>query len=171
MIPSLLALLAILDATFAGFRAAAGRNAHIHKYTYYRRALLRGAGSGAILVTALAATTVIALLLTAAPATLYAELLTIGARMLQVFLGYTLLVLAALALYATARPELRILATVAILGPFTLVRPLVVAGATIWGIAPGASPIALALTVGSSTSVLALGKILDWHAGRLASLT
>lgn len=170
MIPALLASLAILDAAFAGFRAAAGRDARIFKYAYYRRALVKGACSGAALVVALAAATVIALLLSAAPATLYAELLGIGARMLHVFLGYALLVLAALALYGAARPELRILATVAILGPFTLVRPLVVVAATIWGVAAGASPVALGLTVVSSASVLVLGRLLDWHQGRWAHL-
>ena len=168
MIPALLALLAIVDAAFAGFRAAAGRDARIFKYAYYKRALLRGAGAGTGLVLALAAATGVALLVTPAPAALYAELLEIGARMLQVFLGYALLVLAALALYGTARLELRILATVSILGPFTLLRPLVVVGATSWGVALGASPIAAALTVGSSASVLVLGRILDWHQGRLA---
>jgi hypothetical protein len=59
---------------------------------------------------------------------------------------------------------------VAILGPFTLVRPLVVVAATIWGVAAGASPVALGLTVVSSASVLVLGRLLDWHQGRWAHL-
>lgn len=166
MIPALLAVLAIVDAAFAGFRAAAGRDARIFKYAYYRRAMLVAAAAGAGLVVALAAATVTALLITAAPGALYAELLEIGARMLQVFLGYALLVVAALALYGTAQTELRILATVAILGPFTLLRPLVIVAATMWGVAHGASPLAFFLTVASSASVLLLGRALDWHAGR-----
>lgn len=171
MIPALLAVLAIVDAAFAGFRAAAGRDARIFKYAYYRRAMLFAAAAGAGLVVALAAATMTALLITAAPGAVYAELLGIGARMLQVFLGYTLLVLAALALYATARVDLRILATVAILGPFTLIRPLVIVAATIWGVAHGASPFAFCLTVASSASVLLLGRAIDWHAGRARRLT
>ena len=171
MIPALLASLAILDAAFAGFRAAAGRDARIFKRAYYRRALLLGAGAGACLVVALAVATGIALFGARAPGALYADLLVIGARMLQVFLGYALLVLAALALYATARMELRILATVSILGPFTLLRPAVVVAATAFGVASSESSLAVALTVGSSASVLLLGWLLDWHYGRLSRFT
>ena len=170
MIPLLLASLAILDAAFAGFRAAAGRDARIFKRAYYQRAVLLGGGAGAILVALLAAATGIALLATPSPGALYADLLMIGARMLQVFLGYALLVLAALALYGTARAELRILATVSILGPFTFLRPLVVAFATAWGVAAGVSLPAASLTILSSASVLALGRLLDWHYGRIQRL-
>jgi hypothetical protein len=170
VIPALLASLAIVDAAFAGFRAAAGRDARIFKRAYYRRALLVGAGAGACLVAALAMATGIALFFSRDPGALYAELLVIGARMLQVFLGYALLVLAALALYATARMELRILATVSILGPFTLLRPVVVLAATALGVASSPSSVAVALTVGSSASVLLLGWLLDWHYGRLSRL-
>ncbi|MEO5729373.1 MAG: hypothetical protein ABI134_25540, partial [Byssovorax sp.] len=112
----------------------------------------------------------IALLLSRDPGALHAELLVIGARMLQVFLGYALLVIAALALYATARMELRILATVSILGPFTLLRPAVVITATALGVASSKSSVAIALTIGSSASVLLLGWLLDWHYGRLSRL-
>ena len=161
MIPLLLASLAILDAAFAGFRAAAGRDARIIKRAYYRRALLTGAGAGAWLVAALAAATGIALAASADPGALYADLLAIGARMLYVFVGYSILVLCALALYATAEMELRILATVSILGPFTLARPVVVVAATVWGTIPSRDPPAVALTVASSTAVLLLGRWLD----------
>lgn len=166
MIPLLLASLAILDATFAGFRAAAGRDARIFKRAYYRRALLTGAGSGALLVAVLAVATGLALVASPDPGALYGDLLAIGARMLQVFLGYAILVLGALALYATARMELRILATVSILGPFTLLRPAVVVAATAWGAIPSRSPAAIALTLASSGSVLLLGRILDHRYGR-----
>lgn len=165
MIPLLLASLAILDAAFAGFRAAAGRDARIFKRAYYRRAVLTGAGAGALLVVALAVATGLALASSADPHGLYADLLAIGARMLQVLLGYAMLVLGALALYATARMELRILATVSILGPFTLLRPAVVVAATAWGVILGGSLPAIALTVASSTGVLAVGRILNHRYG------
>lgn len=171
MIPALLAVLAIIDAAFAGFRAAAGRDARIFKRAYYQRAVLLGVGAGVALVLALAAITVAALVLAPSPSALYAELLTIGARMLQVFLAYALLVVAALVLYATARRELRILATVSILGPFTLLRPLVVLVATTWGLCGGASLSAVALTVVSSASVLGLGRLVDRRYGREPRLT
>ncbi len=171
MIPALLAVLAIIDAAFAGFRAAAGRDARIFKRAYYQRAVLVGVGAGVALVLALAALTLAALVLARSPSALYAELLAIGARMLHVFLAYALLVVAALVLYATARRELRILATVSILGPFTLLRPLVVIVATIRGLGGGASLPAIALTVVSSASVLGLGRLLDRRYGREPPLT
>jgi hypothetical protein len=107
----------------------------------------------------------LALAASADPRGLYADLLAIGARMLHFLIGYTMLVLGALALYATARMELRILATVSILGPFTLLRPVVVVAATAWGVIPGGSLPAVALTVASSTAVLAVGRILDHRYG------
>jgi len=166
VIPALLALLAVLDAAFAAFRAAAGRDARIYKRAYYRRALALGAGSGAALVAVLAALTLAALHASGRPGALYAELLGIGARMLEVFSIYVLLVLAALALYATAKIELRILATVSVLGPFTLLRPLVVVAATAWGLGAGGSAPAVALTLASSGAVLVVGRLLDRRYGR-----
>lgn len=162
MIPALLSFLAVLDAAFAGFRAAAGRDARIDKRAYYQRALLLGAAAGVALVVALGALTGGALLASPTPRTVYAELLVIGARMLQVLVGYAVLVLAALALYATTILELRILATVAVLGPFTLLRPWVVVAATAWGVSAGEGWLATSLTVVSSGAVLLLGRMLDW---------
>jgi hypothetical protein len=60
VIPLLLAALAVLDAMFAGFRAACGREGHIFKRGYYRRALALGAGAGAALVAGLALLTLVA---------------------------------------------------------------------------------------------------------------
>jgi hypothetical protein len=161
-------LLAVVDAAFAGFRAAAGRDARIDKRAYYRRAVIRGGAAGAGLCVALAAMTAGALLASGDAGVLWADLLAIGARMLEVLLGYTVLVLTALALYATTRLELRILATVTILGPFTLLRPAVIAAATAWGVAAGRSGLAVGLTVASSAAVLLLGKLLDGYYGRVA---
>ncbi|APR82842.1 Hypothetical protein A7982_08191 [Minicystis rosea] len=166
MIPALLALLAVLDAVFAGFRAAAGRNGRIDKWAYYQRAMMSAALAGGGVVLALAALTGAALLVAPDPAALYADLLVIGARMLWVFLGYTVMVLAALVVYAVASYELRTLATVTLLGPFTLLRPAVVAAATAWGIAAGRSAPATSLTIASSCAVLLLGWLLDRWYGR-----
>jgi hypothetical protein len=161
VIPALLCVLAVVDATFAGFRAAAGRDARIFKRAYYRRALGIGAAAGLAEVGLLAALTGAATFASGDAAALYAELLAIGARMLHVILAYAVLVLGALALYATARLELRTLATVTVLGPLTLIRPLVVVAATAWGVAVGCSTLAVLLTVVSSATVLLVGWFLD----------
>jgi len=166
VIPTLLSALAVVDAGFAGFRAAAGRDARIFKRAYFRRAMLGGGAAGAGVVLALAAATVAVLVGSGHATAEYAQLLRIGGRMLWVLGAYATLVLAALLIYATARAELRTLATVAILGPFTLIRPTVIAAATIAGLADGATAPAAALTVASSAAVLALGRALDWWYGR-----
>ena len=102
MIPLLLAALAVLDAMFAGFRAACGRDGHIFKRGYYRRALALGAGSGAALVAGLVLLTLVVLLVSRDPGALYGDLLHIGLRLLTVFLAYVALVLAAVGISAAA---------------------------------------------------------------------
>jgi hypothetical protein len=128
--------------------------------------MLGGAAAGAGLVLVLAAATMAVLGVSRHPASEYAQLVRIGGRMLSVLGVYTVLVMAALLVYGTARAELRTLATVAILGPFTLIRPAVVAAATIVGLMDGATAAAAALTIASSAAVLALGRGLDWWHGR-----
>jgi hypothetical protein len=169
VIPTLLSALAIVDAAFAGFRAAAGRNARIFKRRYYQTAMLGGAAAGAGLVLVLAAATMAVLAVSRHPASEYAQLVRIGGRMLRVLGVYSALVMAALLVYGTARAELRTLATVAILGPFTLIRPAVVVAATISGLSGGATAPSAALTVVASAAVLALGRGLDWWHGRAFS--
>lgn len=167
MTPLLLALLAIVDAAFAGFRAAAGRNARIFKFEYYRQSLLRGAFAGVGLVAALAVLTALALLLVHDPADQYAELVEVGERMLWVLGAYAALVIAALVVYALADWDLRSLATVAILGPFTLLRAWVIALASAVGLAAGKGPVTWALTLVSCGAVVWLGRVLDrWYARR-----
>lgn len=163
MIAALMVLAAVVDLAFCGYRAAAGRNASIEKTGYYLRALLAGAGVGVAVSLVLAAATIAVL----AVQPIYPELVAIGARMLVVIGGYAVLVLAAIAVYAVAQHELRTLATVAILGPFTLIRPGVIAVAALVGVWPSWSAAAIALTVAACVAVLAAGAWLDRrYAGR-----
>ncbi len=164
MIPTLLALLAIVDAAFAGFRAAAGRNARIFKRDYYGRSLLRGALAGLALVTVLGAATVVLLALSADAHRQYDELLLVGQRMLWVFVPYAVLVLLALVLYGTTDYDLRALATVAILGPFTLLRPWLIGLGCIVGLAVEVGPGTRVLTIASCAALVLLGKALDFRA-------
>ena len=161
MTPALLASLAIVDAAFAGFRAAAGRNARIFKRDYYRKSLVRGALAGLILVACLALLTLALLWLCKDPRREYAELVGVGVRMSWVFIPYAGLVLAALLVYGLADDDLRSFATVAILGPFTLVRPWVIALGCAVGLCAGASLPTWVLTVTSSGLVILLGRWLD----------
>lgn len=167
MTPLLLAVLAIVDAAFAGFRAAAGRNARIFKFAYYRQSLLRGALAGVALVAVLAVLTALALVFVQDPARQYAELVVVGGRMLWVLGAYAALVIVALVVYAVADWDLRSLATVAILGPFTLLRAWVIALASAVGLAAGVGRVTWALTLVSCGAVVLLGRGLDrWYARR-----
>lgn len=161
MIPALLSFFAILDAAFVGFRAAAGRDGRIDKRAYYARAMAHGTLAGVGLVVALGALTAVALVTAPDAARTYAELLVIGARMLLWIGAYAGLVFVALGFYAVTSLDVRVLSTVAVLGPFTLLRPWIVVAATAWGLSGGASLRAGALTVVSSAAVLALARLLD----------
>jgi len=131
VIAALMALAAIVDLAFCGFRATAGRSARIDKRRYYARAMAAGAGVGLVVVVVAFAAATLAMRAT------YPELVAIGTRMPVVIGAYAALVFAAIGLYLVAEHELRTLATVAILGPFTLMRPAVIAGAAAIGLAPG----------------------------------
>jgi hypothetical protein len=168
VIPALLSFLAVLDAAFVGFRSAAGRDGRIDKRLLYLRAVGHGALAGAGLVAALAALTAVVLATAPSAAATYADLLIIGERMLHVIGVYTLLVLVALALYASPNLDVRVLSTVAVLGPFTILRPWIVVAATSWGLAAGAGARAAALTVTSSAAVLLLARAIDGAHARAA---
>lgn len=161
MVAFSLALLAVVDGVFAGFRAAAGRNARIDKRAYYRESLWRGALSGAALVLLLALLTAVVLACSPNAFLQYVELVRVGARMLFVLGAYATLVLLALVIYGTCDWNWRSLATVAILGPFTLLRPWVIGGAVAYGLADGAVCVTWLLTLVSSAAVILLGHVLD----------
>jgi hypothetical protein len=154
VIPALVALAAVVDLAFSGYRAAAGRNARIVKTGYYVRALGVGAAVGVAVTLPFAAVSL------AAPG-LAAELVVVGARMLMVIGVYATLVLAAILVYVVAEHEVRTLATVAILGPFTLIRPAVIAVALAVGLWPGRSAAATLFTLGAGAAVLLAGAGLE----------
>jgi len=122
-VPAGLCLLAVLDGVFAGFRAAAGRNARIHRARYHRRASLRGLFASLVVLTLVAAWTLAALALSSRRGELYSQLRGGGVRMLAVYGPYAVLVLIALAGYVLLPFNAANFMMVLILGPFTLARP------------------------------------------------
>lgn len=145
--------LALLDTTLAGFRCAAGRDGRIQKRAYYLAAMRRGFESGLFVCVLLGGLTALA---ASRPdgAAFYADLVAIGLRMLPVFAAFGGLVVVALTVYGLSRHEVRTFATVAILGPFTLARPWVIALATGLGVHGAKNPTAIAVTLLSSAAVL-----------------
>lgn len=122
----LLALLALADVTFSAFRDAAGRNPRIEKTSYYRRAMLGGLLCG-LFVLALCMV-VRSLLLGQASNSefLMEDMGYSGGRMVAVYGSYATLVLLALGVWRVGDSELRTLMSVAILGPLTLLRHVLI---------------------------------------------
>jgi hypothetical protein len=130
IVPLAFFALSVTDAAFCGFRDAAGRDARIFKAELFRRGLLAGLAVCAVGVALAAAV---------AFAGDYDDLLGAAQAMLPPLAVYASLVLAAMGVWATAEADLRTLASVVILGPFTLVRPGVVIAAAALGAVHAAS--------------------------------
>jgi hypothetical protein len=159
-IAAALLLVAMLDGSFAGFRASAGRTGLIN----HRQSDYQAARRGAALTVALLAPVIAGACadVAARPARLddYART---GTIMLTVYGPYAVLVLIALTCYATASWRVRYLASALILGPLTLLRPAVaILGAAI-GAALSNDIAAAAAAVLSAIAVLAVEPL----AGRL----
>lgn len=150
MIPAVvLCAMALLDGALAGFRAVAGRDAHIVKEPLLRRGVRRGVGCGVGELVVIAVMLLALLLGSPDAERLFGEMVDAGRRMLVVFVPYTVIVLSALGAYAVPNLELRCLATVVVLGPLTMVRSAVLlagAAAAAWT-APGAVQVVAFATV------------------------
>lgn len=159
----LLGSLAVVDAGFCGFRDAAGRDRRIEKRPYYLRAVRRGMALGAAMLLPFGAA--IALV---ADGVLWPDLLSVAARMVLVYGAYATVVVSALALYKVASGDLRTLATVAVLGPFTLIRPLVICAGGVWGAIGAAHPTSALIACLAAAAMIgfefALGAIRTTHA-------
>lgn len=160
-----LALLALVDGACAGFRSSVGRTGLISHRASDRRAARRGAGLAAVLL----APAVLFSCFGALPDHSQAEVfLRAGELMLDVYAPYGLAVIVALIAYATLGWRKRYLASAAILGPFTLLRPaVVILGA---GLAIGVThdlAVALSATL-AILAVLAVEPVADrlWYANR-----
>ncbi len=130
-----LCLMALCDGALSGFRAAAGRNALVRKQQYYVRAAAHGLVAALAALAVLGATIGLTLGVAEDPAGRYEGFVAAGGRMLVVYLPYSVLVLGALAGLAIPRFEVRSVLTTLILGPSTLLRPLIImAGAVLAGV-------------------------------------
>ncbi len=152
MIPALLCLFALLDGTLLGFRAAAGRNGLIDKRRYFRRAMAIGVLASAAAALALIGFAALLVWRADDPVALWAALVDAGARSLRWWIPYGLIAMVAILAWSLST-EARTVATVVILGPFTLARPLVVIAGLVAGALPaGRFEVQLfAATVGAVT--------------------
>ena len=152
--------LALLDGAFAGFRASLGRTGLINHRKSDYQAAWRGAGLVGVLLTPVISAAGAGLLAHPARLGQYARA---GKAMLEVYGPYALLMLTALACYAALNWRLKYLATALILGPFTLLRPVIVILGGALGLAQSNNP---AVAVLAGLSVVAV-SVVEPLAGRL----
>jgi hypothetical protein len=132
-VPVILCGLALLDAAFAGFRSSTGRDAGLVDHRYNLVAAGWGIGVGILGLVVIAACTVPWLLRESSRSDNYQSMLTAGTRMLVVYLPMATLNLLAISLYLLATShEVRAVAMTLVLGPFTLLRPPVIAAGALW---------------------------------------
>jgi hypothetical protein len=127
VVPAVLVLLALI-AGFAGFRAATGRNARIRKRCYYLMAVYRGFGGGAAGLGLVALVVAMALGSAADPGARYDGLVRAGTRMLVALAPFAALVVVSLLANWVLPMRVSTFVILVGLGPFTLVRPVVVLG-------------------------------------------
>lgn len=159
MIPViLLAVLAFVDAGFCGFRAAAGRNARLFLGSYYRRSVRRALvfGGAIILLVGCVAMTGLAL----GDDGTWNALVATASRMVLVYGVFATMVLVALGLYLIGRFDLAVLATVLVLGPFTLVRPAVIVLGGAWAAWMAPTPFAAVLALAAAATMVSFERLL-----------
>ena len=133
IIPFTLWILATLDAAFAGFRAAAGRNALLDKRAYYRRSLLIGALYGQLMAGVVAA---VVLGIAHVDQGFWPEAMAAATRFLWVMAPYAAIVVLALAIRLIPSIDLKCISSVVVFGPCVLIRPVVVIAAAIYALLP-----------------------------------
>lgn len=163
-VPCALALLALVDAAFAGFRASTGRNSRIRKLPHHLTAGRRGLACGAAGIATVAALVVITVSVSANPAHDIAVLVDAGTRMLQVLVPYAAVVVLSLVAYWTLPMRQSTFVILVGLGPLTLLRPVVVTGAVAWTVA-GAQWLVWVGALMAAISVLAVEPVVHrrWY--------
>jgi hypothetical protein len=158
----LLGVLAFIDGTLCGFRASAGRNPRIFLWGYYGLSMRRGA-LFALVAIALFLSVGLALRALGGEPT-WSALLEAAQKLVLVYSVFAALVVAALGLYLVGSFDLGVLASVLVLGPFTLIRPLVIYAGALWAAASSDSLPAAAMSLAAAAvmanfeRLLALGR-------------
>jgi hypothetical protein len=159
MVPLLLAVLAFIDGTLCGFRAAAGRNPRIFTWTYYRAAMGRGAKLSAVTLAAFSAACAALVLL--GPEGTWPSMLETATVLVRVFGVFATLTLVALGLYLVGNFDFGVLATVLVLGPFTLLRPWTIVLGALYAAATASTNIAAALALAAGAVMWNFERLLD----------
>ena len=141
----LLGTLVFIDGTLCGFRAAAGRNPRIFLWGYYGASMRRGAVCSVLTISAFLAAGLCVRAFGGEPA--WTSLGEAAEKLVLVYGMFATLVLTSLGLYLSSSFDFGVLASVLVLGPFTLIRPLVIIAGALWAAATSATVSAAVLTV------------------------
>lgn len=158
----LLGVLAFIDGTLCGFRAAAGRNPRIFLWGYYGVSMRRGAVFALVTIAVFLGLGLALRTLGGEP--VWASLLAAADKLVMIYGVFATLVLGALALYLSASFDFGVLASVIVLGPFTLIRPLVILAGAAWTAATSDTyaaagvSLAAALVMANFERILSLGR-------------
>jgi hypothetical protein len=143
----------------------------IAKGDYYRRALAHGAAAALLIVAAHAALAAALVASAADPAGAWQELLRAGRDCVAVFGTFATLTSIAIAFWFAPSRELRLLPTLLVLGPLTLVRPLVIVSGLAFAAIRTPTPRVWAIALAAAASMLALESLLGrQHASRWRDL-
>jgi hypothetical protein len=155
----LLAVLVVIDCALAGFRAAAGRYGSLDKRRYYYRAVARGATAGVVLVALFGVAVHLASAWTAGTAA--------ATTLVWIYGTYATVVLVAFGFYFAPIGPYRVLTSVIVFGPLTLVRrSVIVAGLAV--VVFGHHPMVVrGLAIAAGAALLAVEP---WLGRRYASL-
>lgn len=127
-------LLATLDCTLTGFRAAAGRSGLVRKRRFVAAALGRGFWAGQLAVVAGGVPLAAWLLLSSDRAALWADLERAGGWLLQVYVPYAVIILATFVVRGIPSVDVRSITSVLFFGPLTFLRPPVLAAGLVLGV-------------------------------------
>lgn len=131
VVAAALVLLCVMDASLVGYRSVCGRSAFVHRAPLDRRAAAFGGTVGLGVVATLGAWFGGLLLVVEDRGSTIDELTAAGLRMLAVYAGLGLLTGVALAVFFVAPPRWGSFSMVTILGPLTLLRPVVLAAGAV----------------------------------------
>lgn len=151
-VATVLAVLALFDLLLAGFRAVAGREGLIRKGPLFRRAMLRAGAWACVLIAAHVA--LVALL------DVWPAMLAAGRDAIWVFGAFATLTALSIAFWFAPKHELRLVPTILVLGPLTLLRPLVIIGGLVWAAARSAEPRVWLVAASAGISMLAFERVL-----------
>jgi len=136
-----LALLALLDSMFVGFRSAAGRNPLISKKQFVKRSLLMGLSFGLFPVLITGVCGLVILKISSDPTLVLEDYLKAVQILLKIYLPYAAIMALAFVLRLVAQSvDMRSFLSVSLFGPMTLARPFVVISGVLYALATLKSP-------------------------------